>query len=83
MSVKLLTEHLLEFLSCTGSSVKMPYCWKSRVAAQLVLGSRQSAVSAKYTSQNAYIAVQTIARFVYNGLTYNVCLVIRLETHYV
>ena len=43
MSVKLLTEHHLEFLSlkgdCTGSSestlVKMPYCWKSHVMAQL------------------------------------------------
>ena len=43
MSVKLLTEQHLEFLSlkggCTGSSestlVKMPYCWKSRVAAPL------------------------------------------------
>ena len=38
MSVKLLTEHHLEFLSlkggCTGSSestlVKMPHCWKSQ-----------------------------------------------------
>ena len=43
MIVKLLTEHDLEFLSlkggCTGSSesklVKLPHCWKSRVAAQL------------------------------------------------
>ena len=41
MTVKLLTEHHLEFLSlkggCTGSSestlVKMPHCWKSRVMA--------------------------------------------------
>ena len=41
MNIKLLTEHLLEFLSlkggCTGSSestfVKMPHCWKSHVAA--------------------------------------------------
>ena len=41
MSVKLLTEHNLEFLSlkggCTGSSestlVKMPHCWKSHVMA--------------------------------------------------
>ena len=41
MSVKLLTEHLLEFLSLkggfTGSSestlVKMPQCWKSHVTA--------------------------------------------------
>ena len=43
MSVKLLTEHHLEFLclkgSCKGWSestlVKMPHCWKSRVTAQL------------------------------------------------
>ena len=43
MSVKLLTEHYLRFLSliggCTGSSVstlvKMPHCWKSRVTAHL------------------------------------------------
>ena len=43
MSVKLLAEHHLEFLSlkggCTGSSestlVKMPHCWKSHVTAHL------------------------------------------------
>ena len=43
MTVKLLTEHHLEFLSlkggCTGSSestlVKMPHCWKSRVSAHI------------------------------------------------
>ena len=43
MSVKLLTEHHLEFLrlkvGCTGLSesalVKMPHCWKSRVMAHL------------------------------------------------
>ena len=43
MTVKLLTEQLLEFLSlkggCTGSSestlVKMPHCWKSHVMAQI------------------------------------------------
>ena len=45
MTVKLLTEPHLRFLSfkggCTGSSestfVKMPHCWKSRVVAQLSL----------------------------------------------
>ena len=45
MTVKLLTEHHLEFLSlkggCTGSSestfVKMPHCWKSHVTAHLYL----------------------------------------------
>ena len=43
MSVKLLTEHHLEFLSlrggCTGLAestlVKMPHCWKSHVAAEM------------------------------------------------
>ena len=43
LSVKLLTEHHLRFLSlkgsCTGSSeptlVKMPHCWKSRVTADM------------------------------------------------
>ena len=43
MSVKLLIEHYLEFLSlkggCTGSfestCVKTPHCWKSHVTAQL------------------------------------------------
>ena len=45
MSVKLLTEHHLEFLSLkegsTGVSestlLKMPHCWKSHVAAQIYL----------------------------------------------
>ena len=44
MTVKLLTEHHLEFLSliggCRGSSesthVKIPHCWKSRVTAHMV-----------------------------------------------
>ena len=44
MSVMLLTEHHLEFLSlkggCTGSSestlVKMPHCWKSHVIAYII-----------------------------------------------
>ena len=44
MSVKLLTEHHLEFLSlkggCAGMSestlVKMPHCWKSHGMAHLV-----------------------------------------------
>ena len=45
MTVKLLTEHHLEFLSliggCTGSSestlVKMPHCWNSHATAQISL----------------------------------------------
>ena len=46
MTVKLLIEHQLEFLSlkegCIGSSesipVKMPHCWKSRVTAPVCEG---------------------------------------------
>ena len=45
MSVKLLTEHLLEVLSLKGGCtclsestlVKMPHCWKSHVMAHLFL----------------------------------------------
>ena len=45
MTVELLTEQHLEFLSlkggCTGWSVstlvKMPHCWKSHVVAQMLL----------------------------------------------
>ena len=44
MNIKLLTEHHLKFLSlkggCTGSSefihIKMPHCWKSHAAVQMV-----------------------------------------------
>ena len=47
MSVKLLIEHHLEFLSLTGGytgssesiHVKMPHCWISHVAAQKVFNS--------------------------------------------
>ena len=50
MSVKLLTEHHLEFLrlkgGCTGSPksslVKMPHCWKSHIAAHFFLFCRKS-----------------------------------------
>ena len=43
MTVKLLTEHHLEFLCITGgytglsesTLVKMPHCWKSHVAAHI------------------------------------------------
>ena len=50
ISVKLLTEHHLEFLTlkggCTGASestlVKMPHYWKSNVAAALLLLSQGS-----------------------------------------
>ena len=41
MTVKLLTDHHLEFLGCTGLSmstlVEMPHCWKSHVKAHMLL----------------------------------------------
>ena len=54
MSVKLHTENNLEFLSlkggCTGSSeslfVKMPHCWKSRIAAH-----RKTQMKGYYTTE--------------------------------
>ena len=53
MSVKLLTEQLLEFLrlkgGCTGSPestvVKMSHCWKSHAAAHLVLADDSHEIS--------------------------------------
>ena len=44
MTVKLLTEHYLEFLSCTGgytgssesTLVKIPHCWKSHVTVHML-----------------------------------------------
>ena len=57
MSVKLLTEHYLGFLSlkggCKGSSestfVKMPHCWKSHIAAHTYF-----AAYWLYENMNAY-----------------------------
>ena len=45
MTIKLLTEHYLEFLNLTGGSigsseatlVKIPHCWKSHVVAKIRL----------------------------------------------
>ena len=61
MTLKLLTEHHLEFLSlkegCTCSSesthVKIPHCWKSHVTAHLMSQMVQYHLSDKYI--NIYI----------------------------
>ena len=55
MSIKLLTEHHLEFLSlkggCTGSSestlVKMSNCWKSHVAAHFSVWTKELLIKKK------------------------------------
>ena len=57
MTVKLLTEHHLGFLSltggCTGSSestlVKMPHCWKSHVKAYIELYEDEGPVASRNT----------------------------------
>ena len=64
MSVKLLTEQHLEFLSltggCTGPSesalVKMPHCWKSHVAAHLSFFILYNVVSENHNVQNHLVA---------------------------
>ena len=64
MSVKVLTEHHLEFLSlkggCTGSSmstlVEMPHCWKSHVVAQLYFLLRVGVKSSCFQIRYMYIA---------------------------
>ena len=66
MSVKLLSEHNLEFLSlkggCTGSSesilVKIPLCWKSHVVAQILYFHR---FADAYPSEPPVIAVRSEA----------------------
>ena len=57
MTVKLLIEHLLGFLSlkgdCTSSSesiiIKMSHCWKSHIAAQICFEWELRKVSFNYT----------------------------------
>ena len=75
MSVKLLTEHHLEFLSlkggCTGSSkstlVKMPHCWKSHVVAHFIISvgpatdGRVESSTPDQTTDTAPTAVTSVA----------------------
>ena len=56
LTVKLLTDHHLEFLSlkggCTGSSastlVKMPHCWKTHVAAHMKMEAKGKISASRY-----------------------------------
>ena len=62
MSVKLLTEHHLEFLGfkagCTGSYestlVKMSNCWKSHALAQLLYEPLESNKNTRYTQRKLW-----------------------------
>ena len=82
MSVKLLTEHRLKFLSlkggCTGSSestlVKMPHCWKSHVVAhtrhlvQIFLEATVCTVTLHHVQMNFFAKLPAVTvKPVYNG----------------
>ena len=68
MSVKLLTEHHLEFLSlkggCRGSSestlVKKPHCWKSHALAHFEYFRPPKASEVTITNQPTYTITQTM-----------------------
>ena len=72
MTVKLLTEHHLEFLSLKGgficsSEYKMPYCWKSHVTAQLCLQVTM------YTNGRFLPSLQTLQKSADQDLHYLLC----------
>ena len=76
MSIKLLTEHYLEFLSlrggCKGLSesihVKMPHCWKSHVAVQIQYHySRHSELIVKYNIGLKTLLQQGISEPIFYG----------------
>ena len=62
MTIKLLTEHHLEFLSlkrdCTGSSestlLKGPHCWKSRVTAQFCIQTSKPGMVCTYLYSHVF-----------------------------
>ena len=76
MTVKLLTEHHLECLSlkggCIGSSestlvmlVKMPHCWKPRVAAHIFVEVKEGGLSDFCTSSHfSRCCLSVMIRFV-------------------
>ena len=81
MTVKLLTEHHLRFLSligsCTGSSesrlVKMPQCWKSRVTAHLGLSAWLAALWSTGHYQLGGAITVTVFVLGYNIKIYHEC----------
>ena len=85
MSVKLLTEYHLEFLSLkgeyTGSSestlVNMPHCWKSHVTAQMLF---QAAVGIKCSCKPGFVGDGKDAC---NGDVYSTLLTLSEATQFV
>ena len=80
MSVKLLTEHHLEFLrlkgGCTGSSestfVKMPHCWESHATAPLRLSNQVDTVAQRNQLHNFTMILFKV--YVYAKHTYRLSL---------
>ena len=78
MSVKLPTEHHLEFLSlmggCTGSSesthVKFPHCWKSHVAAHIWASTHVFLYLSYMPPINAHADVTKKVRGLNSGLSF-------------
>ena len=78
MTLKLLTEHHLEFLSlkggCTGSSdptlVKMPQCWKSHVAVHIFIETN-GAKECGHSQILHYLFTEIVIKFP-GGCFYNV-----------
>ena len=74
MTIKLLTEHYLEFLSlkggCTGSSesthVKMPHCWKSHVRVHMIL----SYLISTQAFMKAHLGDNCVQNFIRGGIMY-------------
>ena len=79
MTVKLLTEHHLEFLSLTrgctcsyeSTLVKMPHCWKSHVMALVILYLSYDVASGnEMTPYNKIFKSLVVYRFTGNVITF-------------
>ena len=84
MSVKLLTEHHLEFLSLTGGCiassestlVEMPHCWKSYDVAHILVKSRSlQLLKSAFVIMLSYMSVQIIFQKWLGNLLYNMRLI--------
>ena len=91
MSVKLLTEHHLAFLSlkggCTGSSestlVKIPHCWKSHATAQMnkLIGAEIYAHGPKENFKGLICSLIVVVIFFINSLMPSAHMVIAFDLH--
>ena len=79
MNVKLLTEYHLEFLclkegcSCSSEStlVKIPHCWKSHVAAHIMLSNGLQAKTSEYEKEMPRSKTTDQPIFTFSKLSFN------------